>query len=130
MFIIASDVGEFERQKVVKFIRLKREIAKRLKKEVQLEPSICLKVIIELALEYEKEVGPCEETMIVFESKENEGVKASELVEQQVEEESSEEECQVKTLALKTIIEDLCIIQQSEELPSSFGNALGKKTDM
>ena len=48
-----------------------------MKKEVQLEPSICLKVIIELALEYEKEVGPCKETIIVCESKKNEGVKVS-----------------------------------------------------
>ena len=49
--------------------------------------------------------------MIVFESKENEGVKVSKLVEQQVEEESSEEECQVEILQPKTIVEDLCIIQ-------------------
>ena len=49
LFIIASDVGEFERWKVTKFISgLKCEIAKRLKKEVQLEPSISLKVVIEL----------------------------------------------------------------------------------
>ena len=83
LFVIASDVGEFERRKVIKFIsELKCEIAKRLKKKVQIEPSISLKVVIELTLEYEKEVGPCEETMIVCESKENKGIEVSKLVEQ------------------------------------------------
>ena len=111
LYVIASDVGEFERQKVVKFIRLKREIAKRLKIEVRLEPSISLKVVIELALQYEKGVGPYEETMIVCKFKENEGVKVNELVKQQVEVKNREEECQVKTSLLKTTIEDLCINQ-------------------
>ena len=93
LFIIASDVGEFERQKVVKFIRLKREIAKRLKIEVRLEPSISLKVVIELSLEHEQKVGIYEEIIIVSECKENEGVKVNELVKQQVEVKSREEEC-------------------------------------
>ena len=51
------------------------------------------------------------------------------MVEQQVEEKSREEECQVETLPPKTNVEDLCIIQQSEEFPSSFGNALGRETN-
>ena len=39
LFVIVNDLGESERQKVIKFISgLKREIAKRLKIELRLEP--------------------------------------------------------------------------------------------
>ena len=70
LFLIASDVGDSKRWKVIRFISgLKREIAERLELAVRFEPSISLKVVIELALEYEKKVGLCEEKIIVCESK-------------------------------------------------------------
>ena len=45
------------------------------------------------------------------EFKENKDVKVSELAEQQVEEESSKEECQVETLPQEITFEDMCINQ-------------------
>ena len=50
------------------------------------------------------------------------------MVEQQVEEKSREEECQVETLPPKTTLKDMCINQQIKEFSSSFRNALGRKT--
>ena len=93
--------------------------------DVQFKYSISLKVIIKYALEYEKIVSVFEK-IIVCKSKKNESV---EVVEQQVEVKSKEEECQVETLPPKTTFEDLCINQQSEEFSFLFGNTLGRETD-
>ena len=55
LFVIASDVGDFERWKVTKFMSgLKREIAERMELVVQFEPSISLQDVFELALKNEK----------------------------------------------------------------------------
>ena len=51
LFVIASDVGDFKRLKVTKFMSgLKREIAERMELVVQLESSISLQDVFELAL--------------------------------------------------------------------------------
>ena len=51
LFVIASDVGDFKRWKVTKFMNgLKREIAERMELVVQLESSISLQDVFELAL--------------------------------------------------------------------------------
>ena len=128
LFIIASDVGGSERWQVTKFISgFKHEIASRLEMAIYFQPK-SLKVIIQYALEYEKIVSVFEK--IECQSMKNDSVEIIEVVEQQDEEKSNEEECQDETSPPKTTFEDPCINQQSEEFPSSFGNTLGREIDL
>ena len=100
LFVIASDVGDFERWKVIKFINgLKREIAERMELVVQFEPSISLQDVFELVLKNEKEERIYEQK-IICEFMKNKSVEVIEVVN-----------------------------QQSEEFPSSFRKTLEKKTD-
>ena len=111
LFVIASDVGGSKRWQITKFISgLKSEIAKRLEMDIQFKPSISLKVIIKYALEYEKIVSIFEK-LLVCKSKKNKSVEVIKAAEQQVQEKSKKEECQVETLPMKITFEDSYINQ-------------------
>ena len=78
-------------------------------------------------MEYEKIESVYEKIIEKCKSKENESIEIIEVIEQQVEKKSREEECQLETSPPKTTFEDPCINQQSEEFPSLFGNNLGRE---
>ena len=82
LFVIASDVGDFERWKVTKFMSgLKHEIAERIELVVQFEPFISLQDVFDLALKNEKEERVYEQK-IICEFMKNESVEVIEVVEQ------------------------------------------------
>ena len=74
----------------------------------------------------EKEVVVYEETKIECEYEQNESVETIEVVESQVEEKNSENECQFEVLPPKEIFEDLS--KQIKEFQSSSGETLGRET--